>query len=105
MPEPVGRTIALDVGADDVVTVVPEIAIVVITLDVDFATNSCEFEVTVVACVKPPTFIPKEPIVDTEAGTGIADGAVEAVTLRWVGNTGPVGFVGGDSDLAPNSTH
>ena len=43
----VGRTIALDVGAEEVVVVLLEVAVVVITLDVDFATNSCELEVTV----------------------------------------------------------
>ena len=47
----VGRTIALDVYADDVVAVALAIAVVVLTVNVDLATKCCEFEVTAVACV------------------------------------------------------
>jgi hypothetical protein len=96
-----GLTIALEVGADAVVVVVLDVP-VVLTVCVGFATNSCELEVIAVACVKPPTFIPMEPTVDTDAGIDIDD--VE-VGFECAGKTGPFGLVGGDSDLAPNSTH
>ena len=83
----VGRTIALDVGADDVVVVAPDIADVVLTVNVDLATKSCEFEVTVVACVKPPTVMPKEPTADTDVGAETVDDAADTATLKCIGKT------------------
>ena len=103
---PVGRTIVFEVGAAEVVVaVLLEDAVVVITLDVDFATNNCEFVDTVVVFVIPPTLIPMEPTAETEDAADIVDDGIDTAGFKCVGKTGPVGFVGGDSDLAPNSTH
>ena len=61
----VGRTIVLDVGTADVVVVLPEVAVVVLTVVVDFATKSCE--VVAEGPVDPPKVIPKNPtFVDEE---------------------------------------
>ena len=99
-----GRTIALDVGAADVVVVLPEVAVVVHTVEVGFATKSWEVEITDVVIVGPPTLMPKEPTADDDDKTGMADDDVGA-RFKWVGRTCPVGLFGGDSDLAPHSTH
>ena len=102
---PVGRTIVFDVGAAEVVVgVLLEDAVVVTTLDVDLATNNGEFVETVVVLVMLPTLIPIDPTAETDVTAGIDDG-IDAAGFMCVGRTGPVGFVGGDSDLAPNSTH
>ena len=98
-----GRTIALDVGAADVVVVLPEVAVVVHTVEVGFATKSWEVEITDVVIVGPPTLMPKEPTVVVDDKTGMADDV--GARFRWVGKTCPVGLFGGDSDLAPHSTH
>ena len=80
---PVGRTIVFDVGAAEVViAVLLEVAVVVITLDVDFATNNCEFVVTVVVWVMLPTLIPMEPTAETEDAVGTVDDALDAAGFR-----------------------